>query len=53
MGTVSVGAGTFDCYSTFAITLNINDASSNVILHGGASKQYAITAAGTEQTQKY
>ena len=36
MGTVSVGAGTFDCYSTFAITLNINDASSDVILHGGA-----------------
>lgn len=36
MGTVSVGAGTFDCYSTFSITLNINDASSDVILHGGA-----------------
>ena len=35
MGTVSVGAGTFDCYSTFSITLNINDASSDVILHGG------------------
>lgn len=36
MGTVSVGAGTFDCYSTFGITLNINDASSDVILHDGA-----------------
>ena len=36
MGTVSVGAGTFDCYSTFSITLNINDASSDVILHDGA-----------------
>ena len=35
-GTVSVGAGTFDCYSTFGITLNINDASSDVILHDGA-----------------
>ena len=38
MGTVSVGAGTFDCYCSFATTLNINDASSNVILHGGAFK---------------
>ena len=38
MGTVSVGAGTFDCYSTFSITLNINDASSDVILHVGAFK---------------
>ena len=36
MGTVSVGAGTFDCYYSLGITLNINDASSNVILHGGA-----------------
>ena len=36
MGTVSVGAGTFDCYSTVSITLNINDASSDVILHDGA-----------------
>ncbi len=36
MGTVSVGAGTFDCYSTFGIILNINDASSDVILHDGA-----------------
>ena len=35
MGTVSVGAGTFDCYRSLGITLNINDASSNVILHGG------------------
>lgn len=36
MGTVSVGAGTFDCYHSLRITLNINDASSDVILHGGA-----------------
>ena len=35
MGTVSVGAGTFDCYYSISITLNINDASSDVILHGG------------------
>ena len=35
MGTVSVGAGTFDCYYSLDITLNINDASSDVILHGG------------------
>ena len=35
MGTVSVGAGTFDCYYSIDITLNINDASSDVILHGG------------------
>ena len=35
MGTVSVGAGTFDCYYSLYTTLNINDASSNVILHGG------------------
>lgn len=34
-GTVSVGAGTFDCYYSIGITLNINDASSDVILHGG------------------
>ena len=35
MGTVSVGAGTFDCYYSLGTTLNINDASSDVILHGG------------------
>ena len=35
MGTVSVGAGTFDCYYSISITLNINDASSDVILHYG------------------
>ena len=46
MGTVSVGAGTFDCYSTFAITLNINDASSNVILHGGAFKTICYNCGG-------
>ena len=34
-GTVSVGAGTFDCYCSLGTTLNINDASSDVILHGG------------------
>lgn len=45
-GTVSVGAGTFDCYSTFAITLNINDASSNVILHGGAFKKICYNGGG-------
>ena len=34
-GIVSVGAGTFDCYCSLGTTLNINDASSDVILHGG------------------
>ena len=46
MGTVSVGAGTFDCYSTFAITLNINDAGSDVILHGGAFKTICYNGGG-------
>lgn len=46
MGTVSVGAGTFDCYSTFSITLNINDASSDVILHGGAFKTIGYNGGG-------
>lgn len=46
MGTVSVGAGTFDCYSTFTITLNINDASSDVILHGGAFKTICYNGGG-------
>ena len=46
MGTVSVGAGTFDCYSTFAITLNINDASSDVILHGGAFRKICYNGGG-------
>jgi hypothetical protein len=36
MGTVTVGAGTFDCYRSLGIILNINDASSDVILHDGA-----------------
>ncbi len=45
-GTVSVGAGTFDCYSTFSITLNINDASSDVILHGGAFKTICYNGGG-------
>lgn len=46
MGTLSVGAGTFDCYSTFSITLNINDASSDVILHGGAFKTICYNGGG-------
>ena len=45
-GIVSVGAGTFDCYSTFAITLNINDASSDVILHGGAFRKICYNGGG-------
>lgn len=43
---MSVGAGTFDCYSTFSITLNINDASSDVILHGGAFKTICYNGGG-------
>lgn len=46
MGTVSVGAGTFDCYCSIGITLNINDASSNVILHGGAFKTICYNGGG-------
>ena len=46
MGTVSVGAGTFDCYSTVSITLNINDASSDIILHGGAFKTICYNGGG-------
>lgn len=46
MGTVSVGAGTFDCYSTFGITLNINDASSDVILHDGAFRKICYNGGG-------
>ena len=46
MGNVSVGAGTFDCYSTFGITLNINDASSDVILHGGAFRKICYNGGG-------
>ena len=45
-GTVSVGAGTFDCYRSIGITLNINDASSNVILHGGAFKTICYNGGG-------
>lgn len=45
-GIVSVGAGTFDCYSTFSITLNINDASSDVILHGGAFRKICYNGGG-------
>ena len=46
MGTVSVGAGTFDCYSTVSITLNINDASSDVILHGGSFRKICYNGGG-------
>lgn len=46
MGTVSVGAGTFDCYCSFATTLNINDASSNVILHDGTFKKICYNGGG-------
>ena len=46
MGTVSVGAGTFDCYCSFATTLNINDASSNVILHGGIFRKICYNGGG-------
>ena len=46
MGTVSVGAGTFDCYYSIDITLNINDASSDVILHGGAFKTICYNGGG-------
>ena len=46
MGTVSVGAGTFDCYYSIGITLNINDASSNVILHGGTLKKICYNGGG-------
>lgn len=46
MGTVSVGAGTFDCYCSIGITLNINDASSDVILHGGSFKTICYNGGG-------
>ena len=46
MGTVSVGAGTFDCYYSIGITLNINDASSNVILHDGTFKTICYNGGG-------
>lgn len=46
MGTVSVGAGTFDCYCSFATTLNINDASSNVILHDGTFQKICYNGGG-------
>lgn len=46
MGTVSVGAGTFDCYCSFATTLNINDASSDVILHGGSFRKICYNGGG-------
>ena len=46
MGTVSVGAGTFDCYYSINITLNINDASSDVILHGGTFRKICYNGGG-------
>ena len=46
MGTVSVGAGTFDCYCSIGITLNINDASSNVILHDGTFQKICYNGGG-------
>ena len=46
MGTVSVGAGTFDCYYSIGITLNINDASSDVILHDGTFKKICYNGGG-------
>lgn len=46
MGTVLVGAGTFDCYYSLGITLNINDASSNVILHGGTFQKICYNGGG-------
>ena len=46
MGTVSVGAGTFDCYYSLGITLYINDASSDVILHYGTFKKICYNGGG-------
>ena len=45
-GTVSVGAGTFDCYYSFVTTLNINDESSDVILHDGTFKTICYNGGG-------
>ena len=46
MGTVSVGAGTFDCYYSLGITLYINDASSDVILHYGTFRKICYNGGG-------
>ena len=46
MGTVSVGAGTFDCYYSLYTTLNINDESSDVILHDGTFKTICYNGGG-------
>lgn len=43
---MSVGAGTFDCYCSIGITLNINDASSDVILHGGSFRKICYNGGG-------
>ena len=45
-GIVSVGAGTFDCYYSLGITLYINDASSDVILHYGTFKKICYNGGG-------
>ena len=45
-GTVLVGAGIFDCYYSLGTTLNINDASSNVILHGGTFQKICYNGGG-------
>ena len=45
-GIVSVGAGTFDCYYSLDITLNINDASSDVILHYGTFRKICYNGGG-------
>lgn len=43
---MSVGAGTFDCYCSIGITLNINDVSSDVILHGGSFRKICYNGGG-------
>ena len=45
-GIVSVGAGTFDCYRSLGTTLNINDASSDVILHDGTFRKICYNGGG-------
>lgn len=52
MGTVSVGAGTFDCYCSIGITLNINDASSDVILHGGSFRKICYNGGGDRANEE-
>ena len=52
-GTVTVVFGTFDCYRSLGTTLNINDLSSNVILHGGSFTAINYSGGGTEVMTKY